>query len=109
MLNTLAVCLLSPVLLLSLRKLMVAFRDRTELAAQSAVRWATIALGLSVCVAFAEGGLVYVERLHVMSRQGALWEGLRAAKNLCAPPIGVSLAMLYLGRLFRSAARTAQH
>jgi hypothetical protein len=105
-LNTLALLLLSPVLLLSLRKLIVAFRERTELSSHSAVRWATIALGLSLCVALAELAFVYVDRAHSEPTSRALWDGLRAAKNLCAPPIGVSGALLYLSRMFRTAART---
>jgi hypothetical protein len=108
-LNTLALLLLSPVMLLSLRKLIVSFHERSDPAAQSAVRWATIALGLSLCVALAELAFVYVERVQSEPRTHALWEGLRAAKNLCAPPIGVSGAMLYLARLFRTAARAARH
>ncbi|HEX5661665.1 MAG TPA: hypothetical protein VFX59_30955 [Polyangiales bacterium] len=108
MLNTLAVLLLSPVLVISLRRLGLAFKERSELATQAAVRWATIALGLSLCVALAELAFVYVDRAHTLSGPRALWEGLRAAKNLCAPPLGVSGAMLYLSRLFRTAARAAQ-
>jgi hypothetical protein len=104
-LNTIAVCLLSAVLVLSLRRLVVAFRDRGELDAQSAVRWATIALVLTVGVALAELSIVYVERARSEPAGSALYEGLRAAKNLCAPPLGVSGALLYLSRMLRSAAR----
>ncbi|MET0286249.1 MAG: hypothetical protein ABW352_17350 [Polyangiales bacterium] len=105
MLNTLAVCLLSPVLLLAMRRYVTAFRERGEEHARYAVRWATIALGLSLCVALAELLFVYADHAQAESHARALWEGLRAAKNLCAPPIAVSVALLYLSRLARTAAR----
>lgn len=103
MLSTVAVYLLSPVLVLSLHKLSVAFRARGEAEAQRAVRWATIALGLSLCVALAEGAMVYARRPDEQPGMDGLWAGLRAAKDLCAPPIGVSAAMLYLARTLRTA------
>jgi hypothetical protein len=105
MLNTVAVCLLSPVLLLAMRRYVVAFRERGEEHARYAVRWATIALGLSLCVALAELTFVCVDHAQVESNASALWAGLRAAKNLCAPPISVSIALLYLSRLLRTSAR----
>jgi hypothetical protein len=106
-LNTIAVFLLSPILLLSLRHMTVAFRERSELATQRSVRWATIALGVTALIALGELGLVFLDRSRELPAERALWEGLRAAKNLCAPPLGVSGALLYLSRMLRNAVRAA--
>lgn len=104
-LTTLALVLLPPVLLLSLRKLMVAYRERTEVDAMRSVRWATIALALTSLVALGELGSIALERSRDLPHARALWEGLCAAKNLCAPPLGVSGALVYLSRMMLTATR----
>jgi hypothetical protein len=106
-LNLAAIVSLSPVLLLSMRALMIAFRVRSELEAVRSVRWASVSLGMTSAVALCAMLLVLLDQ-HDAPTASALRTGARAALNSCGPPGAVSAALLYLSADLLRGIRRAQ-